>query len=222
MDEFNTALRDRSYIQVSRLLKVDGSLYAFLPEDLQISEEFATLALQGGLSISHVNRNLLRDIEFYKNNYELIHRDNSWVTVYDYLPRLVQRMEYIILTAILHSVDIIPMVSLCYRNYVCSITEPSWIKIFAKYSFDKIPLSEQLAIAWHVIPNVKRCLTYHYKMTLSANVLLRCWNKCALSNLPLDVMRNVTTYLISENYSEMRQAMQNLAGVDYLTIPRKR
>jgi len=202
-------LRHGTYMQVSRLLKVDGSLYVFLHEDFQNSAELAKLALQGGMSISRVNRKLLGEIEFYKDNYDFIHRDNNWIDVYYYLPQEVQRTESIMLAAILHSVNIIPLINLCHPCYVVQIKESSWIKINA------IPKSQQLSILWHVVPNVKRHIAPYYESTLAANVLLRCWKKCALSDLPLDVMRNITTYLISENYSEMRRAMRNLADVQF-------
>ena len=201
--------------QTSQRLKVDGKLYLSLDNDKQKSPELAKSALQGGLQICLIHRTLLRNLDFYKENYEFIQRDNSWYSAYFFLPQPVQRTESVMIDMILHNIHDIPLVNLCAPHYVLNIQEPGWIKIFAKYHYDQIPHSQKWNIHFHVVIRLKRYLKNYYHMALAANVLVRCWKKSALSKLPLDALRNVTTFLISENYSEMRRAMQNIATVTF-------
>ena len=96
--DFETVL---SIEQASRLLYEDKIHYTFLPEKLQILPQLAKIALQRGMSISLVHRKLLRSIEFYNDNRDFIERDNSWTTVYFYLPCEFHKMESFMVDAIL-------------------------------------------------------------------------------------------------------------------------
>jgi hypothetical protein len=133
-------------------------------------------------------------------------------TNFYYLTPLEQKNESIMVDTILKNIHNIPVIYLCNRFYVLDIKEPGWVKIFAKYPFDDFPIGEKEYIRWHVVVRVKKYLKNHYDMVLAANVLLQCWKKCALTKLPHDVLRNVTSFLIADNYAEMRKAMQNLAN----------
>ena len=51
-DSLMRYLRDGTYLQVSQLLKVDGSLYVYLHEDFQILADLAKLALESPMKLA--------------------------------------------------------------------------------------------------------------------------------------------------------------------------